>query len=66
MPSSKHRTSASIPHSASDYGTFCRTVSLGVLGLLLLLLRLTFRRWWRSCGLLGLRRRWRSCGLGLR
>jgi hypothetical protein len=63
MPSSKHGTCASIPHSASDYGTFCRTVSLGVLGLLLLL-RLILRRWRRSG--LGLRRWRRSCGLGLR
>jgi hypothetical protein len=53
MPSSNHRTRAGIPHRASNYGAFCRTVSLGVLGLLLLL-RLTLRRWRRSCGL-GLR-----------
>jgi hypothetical protein len=40
MPSSDDRTRAGIPHRASDYGAFRRTVSLGVLGLLLRWLRL--------------------------
>ena len=30
MPSSHHRAGGRVPHHASNYGTFCRTVSLGV------------------------------------
>ena len=51
MPRSNYRTRASIPHSTSNYGTFCCTASLGMAGLLFLGLLLGLRCWWRSCRL---------------
>jgi hypothetical protein len=56
MPSSDNRACGGVPSHASNYGTACRAPGLGVLGLLLLGLRLL--RGWRLLWGWGLLRRW--------